>query len=243
MTSSLKCALWSGGLALATLLLVPPWKNPGGYTNDPVHPTFVGERCFAPIYAPPPPFFTIDGVRLCLIATALAVLTSAAIVTLGMTRDHNRNVHISRKRRHPLAAHGSWESHSDKKECKPNGARNADVPCHPWFLWSMNTKQKIALWLGTIIVTTMLLCPPWVTAVFPLYTELPHAGAPPAVKLGYVYRPVFGDYDCGFLVDRSRLAIQVAVMVVLTAVAVVILGRYRPKTMTANNQASDNADG
>lgn len=87
----------------------------------------------------------------------------------------------------------------------------------------------------------MLLCPPWITATIPLFTQVPDPGTAPAItiKRGYAYRPVFGDYDCGFLVDWRRLAFQVAVVALSTAVAVGMLARYKSGDSMSEARAED----
>jgi len=87
MARSQKYALWSGGLVLATLLIFPPWKNPGGFVIEPAPPARMPQRCFHLISDPPPPGFTIDTARLCLIASTIILVTGTAIVTMGRTRD------------------------------------------------------------------------------------------------------------------------------------------------------------
>lgn len=92
----------------------------------------------------------------------------------------------------------------------------------------MNWKQKICLWIGIAVIVLMGLFPPWVFQVKSTYVnELVDAGYafitnPPH----YLFR---GDIKIGASIELARLAVQWAIVAVITGGLIVTLADKKDK--------------
>jgi len=86
---------------------------------------------------------------------------------------------------------------------------------------TVNRGQKLALWLGALVVVAMLLVPPWVI-MYPDGDSFPRGCSP-------FWQPPPPKKEMPYMrIDRARLSVQCLAVAILAAAGVLTLHRDHP---------------